>query len=201
MINKIVRCASCLVVLLLTSTICLAGDVPEGLLMNNTAEVYFGEIKSIEQNTITVIQKQPIKGLFEEGSERTYSDFAFTGNPTVGETYLCGFYDEYNPLYMWEVTSFEPKALQIKTTDNMSMRMQEYLNTGKFEEKEQERLATLQTNTSTENEVRVVEKMNELEKENEEEKDNKIEMNKVFVSGVFVVIILIGVLVWRRKNR
>lgn len=201
MINKIVRCASCLVVLLLTSTICLAGDVPEGLLMNNTAEVYFGDIKNIEQNTITVIQKQPIKGLFEEGSERTYSDFSFTGNPTVGETYLCGFYDEYNPLYMWEVTSFEPKALQIKTTDNMSMRMQEYLNTGKFEEKEQERLATLQTNTSTENEVRVVEKMNELEKENEEEKDNKIEMNKVFVGGVFVVIILIGVLVWRRKNR
>ena len=194
------RCALCLVILLLTSTICLAGDVPEGLLMNNTAEVYFGEIKSIEQNTITVIQKQPIKGLFEEGSERTYSDFAFTGNPTVGETYLCGFYDEYNPLYMWEVTSFEPKTLQIKTTDNMSMRMQEYLNTGKFEEKEQERLTTLQTSTSTENEVKISEKPNELEKKNEEDKSSKIEFNKAFILGTFVVIILRGILIWKRKK-
>ena len=186
-------------VLLLASTSCLAGDVPEGLLMNNTAEVYFGEIKSIEQNAITVIQKQSIKGLFEEGSERTYSDFAFTGNPIVGETYLCGFYDEYNPLYMWEVTSFEPKTLQIKTTDNMSTRMQEYLNTGKFEEKEQERLAALQTSTSIENDVKVVENMNALEKKDEEEKDIKIEINEALMTGVFVVIILSGVLVWKRK--
>lgn len=200
MIKKIVRCALCLVVLLLTSTICLAGDVPEGLLMNNTAEVYFGEIKSIEQNAITVIQKHPIKGLFEEGNERTYSDFAFTGNPIVGETYLCGFYDEYNPLYMWEVTSFEPKTLQLKTTDNMSIRMQEYLNTGKFEEKEQERLAAFQTSTSTENEVKIVEKPNELEKEDEEEKDIKIEVNKAFMLGAFVVIILSGILIWKRKK-
>lgn len=200
MIKKIVRCALCLVILLLTSTICLAGDVPEGLLMNNTAEVYFGEIKSIEQNTITVIQKQSIKGLFKEGSERIYSDFAFTGNPIVGETYLCGFYDEYNPLYMWEVTSFEPKTLQIKTTDNMSTRMQEYLNTGKFEEKEQERLVALQVSTSIENEVKVVEKPNELEKKNEEDKGIKIEVNKAFMLGAFVVIILRGILIWKRKK-
>lgn len=194
------RYALCLVVLLLASTSCLAGDIPEGLLMNNTAVVYFGEIKSIEQNTITVIQKQPIKGLFEEGSERTYSDFVFTGNPIVGEIYLCGFYDEYNPLYIWEVTSFEPKTLQIKTTDNMSTRMQEYLNTGKFEEKEQERLATLQTSASTENEVKVAEKPNELEKKNEKDKGIKIEVNKAFMLGAFVVIILSGILIWKRKK-
>lgn len=192
--------ALCLVVLLLTSTICLARDVPEGLLTNNTAEVYFGEIKSIEQNTITVIQKQPIKGLFKEGSERTYSDFAFTGNPIVGETYLCGFYDEYNPLYIWEVTSFEPKTLQIKTTDNMSMRMQEYLNTGKFEEKEQERLAALQTSTSTENDLKIVKKSNELEKEDAEDKGTKIGINEALLICVFVGIISSGVLVGRKRK-
>lgn len=133
-----------LFIFLSTSTICYAGDIPETLLNNDSAYVYFGEIKSIHNESITVTQYQNIKGDFSEGRELSYEKFVFMGTPTTGERYLCGFINENNPLYIWAVSSLDTKDLEIEAKDDLSQRMQKYLNEGKFEEKEKERLSIME---------------------------------------------------------
>lgn len=129
--------------LLMTASVCFAGDVPESLLGSVDAQVYFGEIKSVDDAGVTVIQRKNVKGAFEQDSEQTYAGTEFTESPEPGKTYLCGYLDENNPLYVWAVTSLDPLELEIEATDGMSERMQEYLNNGEFEQKERERLAAL----------------------------------------------------------
>jgi len=140
----------CLVVclfLFLPAVTAYAGDIPESLLWEDCAQVYFGEVKHVDGKTITVVQYKNIKGDFAEGREIAYSDFVFTDSPKAGEIYLCGFLDENNPLYIWEVSSLDTKTLKIKRDDDFAKRMQEYLNSGQFEEKEKERLAKLEGET------------------------------------------------------
>lgn len=147
--KNLFKCTVILVVVLLcTVKPCLAGDIPEALLAQESSQVYFGEVKNVDNNSITVIQKQNIKGDFDSESEHTYATFAFTESPSIGTVYLCGYLDENNPLYIWEVTSLQLKTLVIKNTDDLSKRMQEYLNNGTFEEKESERLLKLQSNSN-----------------------------------------------------
>ena len=134
------------VMILLSLTVCYAGDIPESLLGGDKTQVYFGEVKDVRGKVITVIQRQNIKGEFSEDCELTFSEFVFTDSPRTGETYLCGYIDDNNPLYIWEVTSLDTKKLSILNTDNMSKRMQGYLNSGQFEEKEKERQAAINTN-------------------------------------------------------
>lgn len=144
-------CVTSLLILLSITMVCYAGDIPESLLGDDSSQVYFGEIKNVDGESITVIQRQNIKGGFSKDSELTYAytEFGFTDAPKQGEVYLCGFLNENNPLYVWEVTSLDTKDLEIKKTDGMSKRMQQYLNDGLFEEKEKERLAVLDTNSDT----------------------------------------------------
>lgn len=114
---------------------CYAGDVPETLLGAEEAQVYFGEVKGVDGESITVIQKQNIKGGgFVADSEITYPDFVFTENPKAGEIYLCGYLDENNPLYIWEVSSQDTAELKITNQDDMSRRMEKLLNEGAFQQ-------------------------------------------------------------------
>lgn len=132
-----------LIIFFSMTTICYAGDIPEALLYNNDTQVYFGEVKYVDNNTITVIQRQNIKGEFIKDSEITYTEFIFTDSPQIGEQYLCGFLDNNNPLYIWEVNNLDTKILDIKNTDDMSQRMEKYLNNGLFEENEIKRLLNI----------------------------------------------------------
>ncbi len=125
-----------LLLLFLNPMVSYAGDIPETLLLKDYP-VYFGEVKSIDEDTITIIQIENIKGKFQENSEITYTDYIFTDSPNVGQIYLCGYIDENNPLYIWEVDCYDTATLKITNTDNMSKRMQEYLNSGAFDEAEE----------------------------------------------------------------
>lgn len=127
-------------ILLSLSTVCYAGSIPEDLLYDDSAQVYFGEVKNVDGDNISVIQRKNIKGDFTQDRELTYKRFTFTNSPEIGATYLCGYFDENNPFYVWDVTSLDTQTLTIKNTDDLSKRMQEYLNDGKFDEKEKERL-------------------------------------------------------------
>ena len=131
--------------ILLSLSVCHAGDIPESLLGGDKTQVYFGEVKEVRGKGITIIQRQNIKGRFSQDCELTFGEFVFTDSPRPGETYLCGYIDNNNPLYIWEVTSLDTRNLSIINTDNMSKRMQEYLNSGRFEE-EKERQAAIYTN-------------------------------------------------------
>lgn len=117
------------------ASISLAGDIPESLLQKDYP-VYFGEVKNVTEESITIIQRQPIKGEFTQDSEITYNDYAFTESPVEGQIYLCGYIDENNPLYIWEVDCYDTAVLKITNTDSLSKRMQSYLNDGLFEEAE-----------------------------------------------------------------
>ena len=146
-----------LFMMLSAAAVCHAGDIPEGLLDTDSAQVYFGEVSHVDGERITVIQRQNIKGEFTENSEHTYENYSAqtqgAQNPSAGETYLCGFLDEHNPLYIWEVSSLEPANSEIGGTaekSEMTKRMQGYLNEGIFAEKEQERLARLETDNADE---------------------------------------------------
>lgn len=141
MMRKWLLSAFCLGVLLCAGSVCHAGDVPETLLFYDSAQVYFGEVKDVDGGAITVIQRQNIKGEFTQDKEITYERFTYTEAPEIGVQYLCGFINEDNPLYVWEVTGYHAETLELKRTDGMSQSMQKYLNEGRFAEKEQERLA------------------------------------------------------------
>lgn len=121
-----------LLLLFLNPMISYAGDIPEALLCKDYP-VYFGEVKSIDGENITIIQRQNIKGTFQKNREITYTSYSFTDSPNIGQIYLCGYFDENNPLYIWEVDCYDTASLKITNTDNMSKRMQEYLNNGSFD--------------------------------------------------------------------
>lgn len=137
-------------ILLTYTSLCFAGSIPEDLLHSDSAQVYFGEVVKVDGEYITVIQQKNIKGEFLKDKEITYHNFAFTSSPGVGKTYICGYFDENNPLYVWESTGLDTKTLKIKNTDELSQRMQKYLNNGLFDEKEKERLAAKGVTTAAE---------------------------------------------------
>lgn len=146
--KKYISITFILIACLLAAVPAYAGSIPEDLLGADYAQVYFGEIKSIvpngEDSTVTIVQKQNIKGEFTEGMEYVYDDVGFFSGatPEVGKTYLCGYFDENNPVYIWETSSLDTKTLKIlnKTGGGMEERMEEYLNSGLFDEAERKRL-------------------------------------------------------------
>lgn len=208
--KKILTCLFSIIVLLSATTVCYAGSVPEDLLVSDSSCVYFGEIKNIDGDDITVIQKESIKGEFEENREITYPEFTFIDSPEIGETYLLGYFDKNNPLYVWEVTSLTTKTLEIKSTDDMSKRMQEYLNDGKFEEIEVERLTKGGTNSNTgalsnttnAADVDTLAQMDIVtQNENGTQTDIKTNISLTIVVLYSVTIVLVGMIVFARKNR
>jgi len=132
----------------------LAGDVPECLLYDDKALLFWGEVISYNKkdasgkNTITVLPKQKIKGDVSIDEEQTYPYCEPVGNfsPVKGERYLMSYYDENNPLYVYLTTGTDLKTLKIKGIygNAMMARFQEYLNAGEYEKKESERLERLE---------------------------------------------------------
>lgn len=133
-----------------------AGDVPEAILTDDDAQLYFGEIISWEKETcyIKINPLQQIKGDLSINSEITYSqlpshllDMPFKLN----QTYLIAYIDENN-LYFLETSSMDTQTLQIKdskaTDDDMLYRMQQYLNEGKYEEAEKARVNSISASSN-----------------------------------------------------
>ena len=117
---------------LLNMLVCLAGDIPEGLLSEETAMVFYGEVTEVKENSITVMVTENIKGVAQPDETYSYDEWIFTEIPVVGETYLCGYYDDNNPLNIWEIEQRDADNLNIIKSDNMSNRMEEYINNGDF---------------------------------------------------------------------
>lgn len=205
--KKLLLCILSLVTLLSVSAVCFAGDIPETLLGDDESQVYFGEVKSVDGTNITVIQFQNMKGEFSEGSEISYTDFDFTPSPIVGEVYLCGYIDKNNPLYLWEVTSLDTKQLKLTSTIEMSKRMQEYLNDGKFEEKEEERLLKLAVNKDAESTTEETKTTDVLVSNADRGEPQNIDaqVNNNFYIIIITGVILIGVVgilmfLWKKQK-
>lgn len=134
----------------------LAGDIPESLLSQDKALLFFGEVVSYSaaDNHITVLPTKKIKGDVNIETSQIYKSVLLVGKdgfiPIEGEIYLMGYTDENNPLYLFSTTGEDTKTLKIEGIAGFDMwqRMQEYLNDGLYEKKEIERLERIKE-TST----------------------------------------------------
>lgn len=137
----------CITVMILSmSMTALAGDIPESLIWNDEAQIFFGEIIDYypdkDEPSISVSPVKKIKGDVNIGSKKTYLKPNPMGGAEIveGNVYLCVYYDEVNPFDIFEVTSYDTKTLKVKGIEgDMWERFQEYINNGEYERTELER--------------------------------------------------------------
>ncbi len=191
-----------LLIALSAVTVCYAGDIPESLLNSDSAQIYFGEIIDIDGESITVVQRQNIKGEFSKDSVQTYEKY-IAQSPTVGEIYLCGFLDEDNPLYIWQVSGLELNDLKIvdAAANSMAERMQSYINEGTFTEKELERQAKAEINNADETESIPIDTADVAAADNSAAEVSGCSGNiLIFVLIVLVIIAATGFFVFRKRK-
>lgn len=133
-----------LIILSMTFTV-FAGSIPEDLLHEDGAQIFFAEVLSYygENSTVTVCPVKKIKGEVATGTQQHYDNANTVGGFKVrnGNVYLFTYFDENNPTEIFEVTSYDTSTLKIKnTTGGMWKRFEEYLNDGEYEKAEQDRI-------------------------------------------------------------
>lgn len=164
-------------VMLLFTVPVIAGSIPEDLLHEDFALVFFGELVSVGEDNVEVKPSKKIKGDINCDTKQVFLDPYFIKcEPNIGKTYLFTYFDENNPVYIFKTTSTDTKTLEFEGIDKGSMfgRLQEYLNQGLFEEAESKR----------------TEKQAVLIKENS--KKNK------FYGFIVLGILFIGLIVWHK---
>ena len=141
--KKVISIFAMIIMLFSTSLTAFAGDVPEGLLSNDDAQVFFGEVLAYNDTTVTVCPRVKIKGDVFTGTQQHYDKPYPVGNFKVkpGNVYLFTYFDENNETNIFEVTSYDTATLKIKNTDfDIWKRFESYLNDGEYEKAEQERI-------------------------------------------------------------
>lgn len=131
-----------MMVVLLTPITAFAGDVPEGLLSHDGAKVFFAELITYDKEEVQVSPFKVIKGDMDEREWVTFSEPSVVGSfmPMEGNVYLFAYFDDNNPIYIFNATSYDTATLELKGAEgDMWQRMQKYLNEGKFESADIER--------------------------------------------------------------
>ena len=148
--KKILTVLIAVVIIVLNTASVFAGDIPETILSDDAAQLYFGEL--VEVNVLsndfkTVVKPvKKVKGDVSVGVESEYISPQFVGNFSAkkGNVYLFAYINESNPLYIFEVDSYDTTTIKVTgAKDDMWQRFQSYLHEGKYEEAEKERLDRL----------------------------------------------------------
>lgn len=118
-----------------------AGDIPESLLYEEGAQLFFGEVLSYhpdkENPDIEVSLVAGIKGNVKEGTKQTYNNPNPIGNfkVRVGKIYLFTYYEGDNYIDIFEVTTYDTRTLKVRHVEgSMWERFEQYLNEGKYGE-------------------------------------------------------------------
>lgn len=120
-----------------------AGDVPEGLLSEDGAKVFYGKLVNYDKEEVEVSPFKVIKGDMDEREWIKFKNPQTVGNfrPLKDNVYLFAYFDDNNPIYVFNVDSYDTKTAKLKGIEgDMWARMQQYLNEGKFEEANAKRL-------------------------------------------------------------
>ena len=133
-------------ILSMTTTV-LAGSIPEDLLNEDSAQIFFAEVvyyhPDKENPDIEVSPVKVIKGDVNMGGKLTYYNPNTIGDFKVkeGNVYLFTYFDENNPTDIFEVTSYDTSALKLKNVDgDMWKRFEKYLNEGRYLDADHARL-------------------------------------------------------------
>ena len=118
-----------------------AGDIPESLLYEEGAQIFFGEVLSYHPDKknpdIEVSPVAGIKGNVKEGTKQTYNNPNPVGDfkVHVGKVYLFTYYEGDNYIDFFEVTTYDTRTLKVRHVEGpMWERFEQYLNEGKYGE-------------------------------------------------------------------
>lgn len=118
-----------------------AGDIPEILLYEEGAQIFFGEVLSYHPNKenpdIEVWIAAKIKGNVNEGSKQVYTHPDPVGDFKVreGKVYLFTYYEGDNYIDFFEVTTYNTRTLKVRHVEGpIWERFEQYLNEGKYGE-------------------------------------------------------------------
>lgn len=118
-----------------------AGDIPESLLYEEGAQIFFGEVLAYHPDKknpdIEVSPVVGIKGNVKEGTKQTYNNPNPVGDfkVHVGKVYLFTYYEGDNYIDFFEVTTYNTRTLKVRHVEGpMWDRFEQYLNEGKYGE-------------------------------------------------------------------
>ncbi len=132
-----------MMVVLLAPMTAFAGSVPEDLLSYDGAKVFFAELISYDKEEVEVSPFKVIKGDMDEREWVKFSEPSVVGNfmPMKKNVYLFAYFDDNNPIYIFNATSYDTKELKLKgATGDMWKRFEKMLNNGEFEAADAARL-------------------------------------------------------------
>ena len=118
-----------------------AGDIPESLLYEDGAQIFFGEVLAYhpdkENPDIEVWIAAKIRGNVNEGSKQVFIHPDPIGDFKVreGKVYLFTYYEGHNYIDFFEVTTYDTRTLKVRHVEGpMWERFEQYLNEGKYGE-------------------------------------------------------------------
>ena len=126
---------------MILSLTAFAGDIPESLLYEEGAQIFFGEVLSYHpEKKNPDIEVSPVVGIngnVKEGSKQTYNNPNPIGGfkVRVGKVYLFTYYEGDNYIDFFDVTTYNIKTLKVRHVEGpMWERFEQYLNEGKYGE-------------------------------------------------------------------
>lgn len=129
------------IIMISSSIIALAGDIPESLMYDENAQIFFGEVLAYHPNkeipSISVSPVVAIKGKVKEGTKQNYNHPNSMGDFYIkeGKVYLFTYYENTNYIDIFEVTTYDTRTLKLKHVEgSMWERFEKYINEGKYGE-------------------------------------------------------------------
>ena len=139
--KKLLALLTLILVIASSSITSFAGDIPESLMHDENAQIFFGEVLSYHPNketpSISVSPIVAIKGNVKEGTKQNYNNPNNMGgfNIVEGKVYLFTHYENANYIDVFEVTTYDTKTLKLKHVEgSMWERFEKYINEGKYGE-------------------------------------------------------------------
>lgn len=151
--KRIFLCVFAIIMLMCFSYTVSAGSVPEDLLYDDNAQIFFAEIIEYKEDTensyansyIKVIPVKKVKGDIEIGDTLTYKSPCIVGGFKIkaNKAYLLAYFDENNPIYVLRASDYDVKSIDLIDVDEdngMWSRFETYIKNGEYTKAETERL-------------------------------------------------------------
>ncbi len=187
--KKFILSGCILVLTFLSNFSVFAGSIPEDMLSDDKAQMFFAKLVSYSPNDdgetkANLIPTKIIKGDVKLGESLWYDKSTKCGDFTVkiGDEYLFLYYDEHNPTYFLKTSTQDTKTLKFQGTNgDMWKRLEQYLNEGKFEEAEIKRKQSI----------------NQLHPEKEETPKFPV----FYTLSGFAVFVIVVILIIKKKSK